>query len=483
MSCRLFVATFSLGLVLPACTSEGPNIRVVVDLPSASSVSFPFAAGGVDGLRLAVAREGDDTDLFSTEAAVGDELELTDVPFGTNLVLHLYGEQAGAEVAYGRSCRFDFDADVGGPDAVHVYFSRLVQWGDGPQAVAGDRIGGHAFERGNESVVFAGGQRASELEVFNGQTGELSIIDEAPSTRARVGSVFANLGGDRSVIIGGVDDSSQPVATIEILPNLRDSLEVGLSLQEHAATGLVNGSALVVGGKEWDGSSFIATAKAWEIETDEGGVLSQPQTTASLSFARSLHSATRVSDDIGAPVLVAGGLDDAGVPVAAAEVYRPLARSFEPVLGTLTRWQHGAVRLVAGSVLIIGGFEPGATAGEVEPAQDLLLFDPIGGTFAQVGVLPDNAPFTEFTLTRLPDGRILLAGGLDSSGVPTAEAFIVRFDAINGAVDVVPTDSLAQPRAGHAAALLCDGTVLIRGGMSGQASPTERYNPTQTGRR
>jgi hypothetical protein len=118
-----------------------------------------------------------------------------------------------------------------------------------------------------------------------------------------------------------------------------------------------------------------------------------------------------------------------------------------------------------------------------QPVNTLELFTLVDGKFTTLSPgLPPNAGLTEFTATTLPDGRVLLAGGLDATGRPTAAAFIATFDPMNGVVDVIPTDRLSIPRAGHQATLLCDGTVLISGGTSTQVPP-ERYNPPPDGRR
>ena len=48
-------------------------------------------------------------------------------------------------------------------------------------------------------------------------------------------------------------------------------------------------------------------------------------------------------------------------------------------------------------------------------------------------------------------------------------------------MDVTRTDDLDDARAGHAAGLLCDGTVLVVGG--GGSATAERYQPPSFGRR
>jgi DNA-binding NarL/FixJ family response regulator len=85
------------------------------------------------------------------------------------------------------------------------------------------------------------------------------------------------------------------------------------------------------------------------------------------------------------------------------------------------------------------------------------------------------------TVTVLPDARLLVAGGRpDGTGPATSTAYILSLDTRTGTVNANLTTPLATPRAGHQAALLCDGTVLVSGGDG--AANGERYNPPQSGR-
>jgi hypothetical protein len=127
-------------------------------------------------------------------------------------------------------------------------------------------------------------------------------------------------------------------------------------------------------------------------------------------------------------------------------------------------------------VLIIGG-----TAFDNTPVTKLELFSLDTG-FVDVGDLPAEAGIVDFTATTLPDGRILIAGGRMPGGPALDTAFIAQLDPVDGSVDVVATDRLAVPRAGHQATLMCDGTVLVSGGTDGPAL-VERYNPPALDRR
>ena len=103
---------------------------------------------------------------------------------------------------------------------------------------------------------------------------------------------------------------------------------------------------------------------------------------------------------------------------------------------------------------------------------------------AQTRRLPD-APdaFDLGTVTPLPDGQLLVAGGRGLHGPVRAEG--QRYDPVSGTFS--PAGTLATPRYAHTASLLPDGGVLIAGGddFSGAPDPyrpalatSERWDPT-----
>jgi hypothetical protein len=196
------------------------------------------------------------------------------------------------------------------------------------------------------------------------------------------------------------------------------------------------------------------------------------------------HTATRIGDDVGAEVLVAGGLGSdngsgATAPVEEAEVYKPLTDQLStshPKMN-VPRWGHRAILMIDGSVLIIGGVDKN---GAGVPVLESFTLD---GGFAVTGTLPSNAGLVDFSATSLPDGRVLITGGRPAPGAaPVPTAFILQLNTDTGMFEPLATDHLAVPRAGHGATLLCDGTVLISGGTDSPA-PAERYNPPALNRR
>jgi len=87
------------------------------------------------------------------------------------------------------------------------------------------------------------------------------------------------------------------------------------------------------------------------------------------------------------------------------------------------------------------------------------------------------------TATLLPDGNVLVAGGLGNSGNPLP--YIYQSELYNSATGIwtATAGSMSYPRTGHTATLLPNGKVLVAGGFgySGYLVQTELYDPTYGG--
>lgn len=453
---RAFAA--AIVLVSIGCTSDGTIVAPVYDFPVDDLDATPTNLGE---LVLGVAREGSDVDLASTSFAPGEGVPVDGLPFADDLVIHLAGRVGTSDVAYGRSCSFAIRADAEPPQP-HLLFARSVKFASiGLTAQAGIGDLGAAFPDGSALVTGAGG-----AERFDPRTATLAPLAGALAPRTGGLATAFGLGASQQIaLIGGA-------STIELVaPDGRiETLEDGrLARAGATATTLTDGRIIVIGGGE-----------TLELAPTESGpeLVSRP----SLAMPRREHSATRLGDDVGAAVLVIGGVDAAtGVPVAKAELYKPLAGAFadpevfEPLM-LAARSRHQAVLLPDGSVLVVGGLDASG------PVLSLERFT-IDAGFVPAGTLPATAGVVDISATIMPDGRILLAGGRTTAGgAPVDTAFIARLDAVDGTVDIVATDRMAVPRAGHQATLLCDGTILVTGGTD-VPSVAERYNPPAAGRR
>ena len=212
----------------------------------------------------------------------------------------------------------------------------------------------------------------------------------------------------------------------------------------HTATLLPNGKVLVAGGRDDVASSVLDSAELYDPATGTWSV------TGRLIAARLGHTATLLPNG---KVLVAGGQDNESLNIMdSAELYDPDAGTWSSAGRLRTpRVDHTATLLASGKVLVVGGL--GRNSAE--------LFDPTTGTWSQTGSLTFGRESHQATLLR--DGRVLVTGGTYDSDLIFPEAAAEIFDPPAGTWKV--TSNLNVPRSGHSATPLPDGTVLVAGGL------------------
>src|SRR5437867_1194536 len=194
--------------------------------------------------------------------------------------------------------------------------------------------------------------------------------------------------------------------------------------------------------------------------------------TGSLATARYFHTATLLPNG---KVLVAGG-DGNGPSQESAELYDPASGTWTAT-GSLSPGtsEHTATLLPNGTVLVAGGvngdiFEFGSILANAE------LYDPTSGTWTATGSL--GAARGEHTATLLPNGKVLVAGGVSNS-----YSFLVSAELYDPASGTwTATGSLGAARNGHIATLLPNGKVLVAGGFNGDSDSSilvsaELYDP------
>jgi hypothetical protein len=158
---------------------------------------------------------------------------------------------------------------------------------------------------------------------------------------------------------------------------------------------------------------------------------------------------------VGGKVLFVGG----GASPGSAQLYDPATNKFS-VTGSMiqARRQPVAVRLPNGKVLVAGGVSLGCAVMNVDTIE---LYNPATGKFASLGAPVEGSTWSSATL--LLDGTVLLTGGVtpDATGDGTIDVSLVynptsgAFTRVGGTTQV-PVDS--------AAVLLADHTVLFAGG-------------------
>jgi hypothetical protein len=231
----------------------------------------------------------------------------------------------------------------------------------------------------------------------------------------------------------------------------------------HTATLLIDGRVLLTGG-----GRFAATASAEVFDPKTGSFAK----VADMFTDRSAQTATLLPSG---QVLIAGGwnghaadsLDDPPWDPLDTELFDPSTNRFShaAVMST-TRSRHEAVELTDGRVLLLGGIAPLQNRHEQPPAPKYIeLFDPLDDRFTAG---PDGVGTVQsrYTATLLPDGGVLLAGGLEAATAVNSAAVL---DLGNGRL--VPIPGLSVPRVGHSATRLMDGRVLLTGGYDDQGNP------------
>ena len=212
---------------------------------------------------------------------------------------------------------------------------------------------------------------------------------------------------------------------------------------------------------------------------------------APMTTGRSSHTATLLPNG---KILVAGGVQPTRV-LSDAELYDPTARTWQPAGALISaRFGHTATLLGNGKVLVVGGSTepPGQKPAALDSAE---LYDPSTNRWSSVASMKVARAF--HTATLLPDGSVLVTGGLTSSAGVAPSGQRGRMVAAPVVADAEIYDPVADrwaaagmmttPRANHSAVRLLDGRVLVIGGIAtltgwndfAPMTSAEFYDPAQ----
>jgi hypothetical protein len=308
--------------------------------------------------------------------------------------------------------------------------------------------------RGDDVYVhFQNGTAALTAETWNATTSTWEAVFYPP--RAYERPMITMLRDGRLVVAGGLD-FTKALTSVEFWtpvagrdppwelapPPPAPALALPSDMQDGSTlTLLANGSALAVGGNNWQ----QLAARRWDAKT-------AAWVDVAIHTARIHHIAALLLDG---RVLVAGGVGlipkSRGMTMAGprppsivtAEVFDPATGTFTPT-GLPTRARDGAAAatLPDGRVLITGG---GSAAAEV--------WTPRTGRFTAV---PDMAVArARHTATRLRDGRVVVIGGDEKGTYEVYDPAIDRW---------TPPRPLPERWNSHTAVLAVDGRILVTAG-------------------
>jgi len=245
-----------------------------------------------------------------------------------------------------------------------------------------------------------------------------------------------------------------------------------LAVSDATATLLASGKVLVAGGVH--GFRQVTSAELFNPATGTWAA------TGAMNVARSGQTATLLPDG---QVLVAGGGCNGsgyGCDAGSFEAALSSAELYNPATGTWTktgsmrdgRQDFTATLLKNGQVLAAGGFNncDDDFCSDINTAE---LYNPATGKWTLTGSMQGAREQQSATL--LPDGQVLVAGGLNEGGFCCSQFEYSSAELYNPATGTwAPTASMAAKHAGQTATLLPNGWVLVAGGGTAVA---EIYEP------
>jgi len=235
----------------------------------------------------------------------------------------------------------------------------------------------------------------------------------------------------------------------------------------HTATLLPNGNVVVAGGENnnlvLDSSEvYSPTFSSWTV-------------TGNLNVARSNASAALLPSGA---ILIAGGCvaDCLGATTASAETYNSVNGKWATTGAMATaRTYFGMVLLPSGQILVAGGctgLNANGCNGVTNKAE---IYNPSTGKWTPTGSM--TAARGSLTATLLPNGKVLVAGGINGAGNPLGTAEL--YNPATG--KWTATGKMITARDEHTATLLSTGSVLVAGGENAAGvttTKTELYNPS-----
>ena len=236
-----------------------------------------------------------------------------------------------------------------------------------------------------------------QSELIDPATGSVTLLPQP--ILGRVHQSITSAWEDLVVVAGGVEWFEtywSPVDRVDVFRPSQRAWVRGAALRhprsDHGATALQDGRVLVTGGNA--DTKLLASTEIYNPRTDTWS------DAAPMPRARTQLSAVTLFDG---RVLVTGGIDVDGAPTNATFIYDPRTDSWAdgPPM-TIARLQQVAVALPTGDVLFAGG--DGVASGTSELYRFSERRFVASGTLVTPRLVAQGAA--------LPDGRVVLSGGL-----------------------------------------------------------------------
>ena len=154
--------------------------------------------------------------------------------------------------------------------------------------------------------------------------------------------------------------------------------------------------------------------------------------------------------------------------LASAELYDPGHREVD-------RRRKNDRDIADGTATLLHGWQSAVDPVRYSAATPPQLYDPTSAKWTETGTLVQARLI--FTATLLPDGRVLVTGGMTTRGDTSVLASAEVYDPGSGTWTATG-GNMIEARAHHTGTLLQDGKVLVAGGTyPGSLSSAELYHP------
>ena len=290
-------------------------------------------------------------------------------------------------------------------------------------------------------------------------TAVLSILPGATATAASGTPILLIV----TTPTGTILITATPGSGAESATNWSPAGSLSSARAAHTASLLPGSRVLVVGGEtNTPGTqNVLARAEIYDLSANKW------IDAGSMNIGRRNQTATVLPN--GQVVVIGGELGRAGTGTSTttptAEMYDATSNSWRTLApAASSRSQHTATLLPDGRVLVVGGLAVATDGAPAQAVSSSEIYNPQTNTWSPTGSL--SLARNGHTATLLPDGRVLIVGGasLASSGTAAPTASVELYDPVTNSWSA--TGSLASGRQGHTATLLPDGKVLVVGGQT-----------------
>jgi hypothetical protein len=317
----------------------------------------------------------------------------------------------------------------------------------------------------------SGTNPVASAEVYDYVTGNFSSTGNMATPRQHHRAVLLYTG--KALVTGGRPSASANVLnSAELYDPVSGTFTSTGNMQRyrrlHRSTELADGKILITGGL--GGTSNTSNSVLFGAEIYDPAIGAFTFTTGNLNTGRYNHQAILLWTG---KVLIAGGYAAVNSSLLnSAELYDPATKTFAPT-GNMTsaRINPFFTRLPDGKILVSNGSD---AAGN--PIQALEIYDPATGTFTSAGneLVARNGN----RVNRLANGKVILVGGQTSSEESTLTNTAELYSHVTKRYSA--TGNLITARQDFVQSGLPNGRVLVSGGLAADGtvlSSAELYTP------